>query len=63
MKENIEFDYIEKPDNWPANAREHKLEIIEKALEDYINNPGYLHYMRSTIFQEVRFPPTGIVIP
>lgn len=35
------FDYVDKPEDWPVNAKEYKLERIEKALNDYEDNPGY----------------------
>lgn len=35
------FDGIEKPENWPANAKECELENIYISLKKFIKDPSY----------------------
>lgn len=36
------YSCADKPDNWPVNIAEQSLEIISKALDDFVKNPVYI---------------------
>jgi len=38
---DFEFSTAEKPKDWPTNAREHDIELIEKAIDEFESNPNY----------------------
>ena len=38
---DFEFSTAEKPKDWPTNAREHDIELIEKAIDEFEANPNY----------------------
>lgn len=41
-KMNNTYSCVEKPDSWPVNMAEQSVEIISKALDDFVKNPGYV---------------------
>ena len=38
---DFEVTTAQKPDDWPINAREQDLELIDKAIDEYETTPGY----------------------
>ena len=39
---DIAYCIAQKPDDWPVNMAEQSLDIVLKALNDFIEKPGYV---------------------
>ena len=37
----MKFERAIKPDDWPANGREYRLDIIWEKMDDFENKPSY----------------------